>query len=66
MLTVLIALLVEFSGDAPVGALLDRVIDTAIGGAIALSAVALWPTPEAPQTRERLVALATTHQVAQP
>ena len=59
VLTVLIALLVEFSGGSPVGALLDRVIDTAVGGVIALSAVALWPTPEAPQTRECLAALVT-------
>ncbi len=59
VLTVLIALLVEFSGGSPVGALLDRVIDTAVGGAIALSAVALWPTPEAPQTRECLATLVT-------
>ncbi|MGO9976596.1 MAG: FUSC family protein [Solirubrobacteraceae bacterium] len=62
VLTVLIALLVEFSGGSPVGALLDRVIDTAVGGAIALSAVALWPTPEAPQTRECLAALVTAHE----
>jgi uncharacterized membrane protein YccC len=59
VLTVLIALLVEFSGGSPVGALLDRVIDTAVGGAIALSAIALWPTPEAPETRESLAALVT-------
>jgi uncharacterized membrane protein YccC len=59
VLTVLIALLVEFSGGSPVGALLDRVIDTAVGGAIALSAIALWPTPEAPQTSECLAALVT-------
>ena len=62
VLTVLIALLVEFSGGSPVGALLDRVIDTAVGGAIALSAIALWPTPEAPQTRECLAALVTAHR----
>jgi uncharacterized membrane protein YccC len=62
VLTVLIALLVEFSGGSPVGALLDRVIDTAVGGAIALSAIALWATPEAPQTRECLAALVTAHR----
>jgi uncharacterized membrane protein YccC len=62
VLTVLIALLVEFSGGSPVGVLLDRVIDTAVGGAIALSAVVLWPTPEAPQTRECLAALVTAHR----
>ncbi len=61
VLTVLIALLVEFSGGSPVGALLDRVIDTAVGSAIALSAVALWSTPEAPQARECFAALVTAH-----
>jgi uncharacterized membrane protein YccC len=50
----LIALLVEFSGGSPVGALVDRIIDTALGTAIALAAIILWPTREAPRTLERL------------
>ena len=54
LLTVLIALLAEFSGGSPVGVLLDRIIDTAIGTAIALGAIMLWPTREAPRTLDRL------------
>jgi uncharacterized membrane protein YccC len=53
-LTILIALVVEFSGGSPSGALIDRLLDTAIGGAIALGAFALWPTREAPRTQEEL------------
>jgi uncharacterized membrane protein YccC len=53
-LTVVIALLAEFSGGSPVGALADRLVDTAIGGAIALAAFLLWPTPEAPRLHRRL------------
>jgi uncharacterized membrane protein YccC len=41
VLTVLIALLAEFSGGSPVGALLDRIVDTAAGTAIALGAITL-------------------------
>jgi hypothetical protein len=54
LLAVLIALLAEFSGGSPVGVLLDRIIDTAIGTAIALGAIMLWPTREAPRTLDRL------------
>jgi uncharacterized membrane protein YccC len=54
LLAVLIALLAEFSGGSPVGVLLDRIIDTAIGTAIALGAIMLWPTREAPYTLDRL------------
>jgi len=50
VLTVLIALLAEFSGGSPVGALADRIVDTAVGTVIALAAITLWPTREAPQT----------------
>jgi uncharacterized membrane protein YccC len=56
LLAVLIALLAEFSGGSPVGVLLDRIIDTAIGTAIALGAIMLWPTREAPRTLDRLSA----------
>ena len=44
VLTVLIPLVVEFSGGSPVGALVDRVVRTGVGTAIALGAFILWPT----------------------
>ncbi len=50
VLVVPAALLVEFSGGSPVGALIDRIVDTAVGAAIVLGAFTLWPTREAPQT----------------
>jgi len=39
LLTVLVALLVEFGGGSPIGALGDRAIDTLAGAAIALGVV---------------------------
>lgn len=54
VLTVLIALVVEFSGGSPVSALFDRIVDTAVGTAIALSTFTLWPTREGPQMLESL------------
>ena len=54
VLVVLIALLVEFSGGSPVGALVDRILDTALGTAIALAAFIVWPTREMPRTLECL------------
>ena len=36
VLVVLVALMVEFSGGSPIGALIDRLIDTAVGAGIAL------------------------------
>ncbi len=59
VLTVLIALLAEFSGGSPAGALLDRIVDTAAGTAIALGAITLWPTREAPRTLEFLAGYVT-------
>ena len=59
VLTVLIALLAEFSGGSPAGALLDRIVDTAAGTAIALGAITLWPTREAPRTLEFLARYVT-------
>jgi uncharacterized membrane protein YccC len=59
VLTVLVALLAEFSGGSPVGALADRIVDTAAGTVIALAAIMLWPTPEAPQMLERLAGYVT-------
>ena len=59
ILTVLVALLTEFSGGSPVGALADRIVDTAIGTAIALAAITLWPTREAPQALECLAGYLT-------
>ena len=59
VLVVLVALLVEFSGGSPVGALIDRIVDTAVGAAIALGTFTLWPTREAPETHERLAAFVT-------
>ncbi len=59
VLVVLVALLVEFSGGSPIGALIDRLVDTAVGAAIALGAFTLWPTREAPDTHKRLAAFVT-------
>jgi len=59
VLVVLVALLVEFSGGSAVGALINRIVDTAVGAAIALGAFTLWPTREAPETHERLAAFVT-------
>jgi uncharacterized membrane protein YccC len=59
VLTVLIALVVQFSGGSPVGALMDRIADTAAGTAIALGAFVLWPTREAPKAFECLAAYVT-------
>ena len=59
VLTVLVALLAEFSGGSPVGALADRIVDTAVGTAIALAAITLWPPREAPQTLASLGAYVT-------
>ena len=59
VLTVLVALLAEFSGGSPVGALADRIVDTAVGTVIALAAITVWPTHEAPQTLERLAGFIT-------
>ena len=56
VLTVLIPLVFEFSGGSPVGALVDRVVDTGVGTAIALGAIVVWPTREAPRMRDRLAA----------
>jgi uncharacterized membrane protein YccC len=60
-LTVLVALLVEFAGGSAIGAVQERIVDTAIGGAIALGAFALWPTREEPALRESLTALIGAH-----
>jgi len=51
--------LVEFSGGSPIGALIDRLVDTAVGAAIALGAFTLWPTRETPDTQKRLAAFVT-------
>ncbi len=50
LLAVLVALLVQFSGGSPVGALGDRLVDTAVGTAVALVAISVWPTREAART----------------
>jgi len=47
LLTVLVALLVEFGGGSPVGALGDRLIDTVAGAAIGLAAIAVGPAAPA-------------------
>jgi uncharacterized membrane protein YccC len=57
LLTVVIALLAQFAGGSPIGALEDRLLDTALGGAIALAAFALWPTREAAMSGHRLAVL---------
>ena len=62
VLPVLIALLVEFSGGSPVGALLDRILDTAVGTAIALGTFVLWPTREAPRMLESLALYVTAER----
>jgi uncharacterized membrane protein YccC len=60
-LTVLVALLVEFAGGSAIGAVEERIVDTAIGGAIALGAFALWPTREEPALREAIAQLLAAH-----
>ncbi len=59
VLTVLVALLAGFSGGSPASALTDRIIDTAIGTAIALAAFTLWPTREQPKALEALTGFVT-------
>jgi uncharacterized membrane protein YccC len=59
VLTVLIALLAEFSGGSPVGALVDRIVDTALGTAIPLGAITLWPPPQAPRALDHLAVYVT-------
>ncbi len=59
VLTVLVALLADFSGGSPVGALGNRIVDTAVGTAIALAAITLWPPREAPRTLDGLAAYVT-------
>jgi uncharacterized membrane protein YccC len=59
VLTVLVALLADFSGGSPASALGDRIVDTAIGTAIALAAFALWPTREQPHALECLTRYVT-------
>ena len=59
VLPVLIALMIEFTGGSPVGALLDRILDTAAGTAIALGSYLLWPTREAPHMLESLALYVT-------
>ncbi|HEY0277257.1 MAG TPA: FUSC family protein, partial [Solirubrobacterales bacterium] len=63
LLTIVIALLAQFGGGSPIGALEDRLLDTALGGAIALTAFALWPTTEAASSAHRLAVL-VDHQRA--
>jgi uncharacterized membrane protein YccC len=57
LLTIVIALLAQFGGGSPIGALEDRLLDTALGGAIALAAFALWPTRETTTLGHRLSVL---------
>lgn len=61
MLTTLVALLVEFAGGSEIGAVEERIVDTAIGGVIALGAFALWPTREEPTLHARLADLLDAH-----
>ena len=60
LLAVLVALLVQFSGGSPVGALGDRLVDTTVGTAVALVAISVWPTREAARTLEGLAAFVDT------
>jgi uncharacterized membrane protein YccC len=60
-LTVLVALMVDFAGGSAIGAVEERIVDTAIGAAIALGAFALWPTPEEPALRQRVTDLIAAH-----
>ena len=53
LLTVLVALLVELGGGSPIGALGDRLIDTAAGAAIALGAITVARPPAASRWRLR-------------
>jgi hypothetical protein len=61
VLTILVALIAQFGGGSAIGALESRLLDTAIGGAIALGAFAIWPTREAPRLKESLATLVDTH-----
>ena len=59
LLAVLIALLVQFSGGSPVGALGYRLVDTAVGTAVALVAITVWPSREVVRTRQALATYVT-------
>ena len=61
LLTILVALLVAFAGGSAIGAVEERIVDTAIGAVIALGAFALWPTREEPALRASLQALVAAH-----
>ena len=57
LLTVLVALLVEFGGGSPIGALGDRAIDTLAGAAIALGVVTVarrWPSERSQESRPKV------------
>jgi uncharacterized membrane protein YccC len=54
VLPILVALLAEFSGGSPASELVDRIVDTAAGIAIAFGAITLWPTREAPRVLDSL------------
>jgi uncharacterized membrane protein YccC len=60
-LTVLVALVVVFAGGSAIGAIEDRIVDTAIGAVIALTTFALWPTREDETLRRRLGELVAAH-----
>jgi uncharacterized membrane protein YccC len=55
--TALIALLIAFFGAPEISAAKDRVLDTLVGGGLALLAYTTWPTWEAPRVRQRLAEL---------
>lgn len=52
--TVVVALLIDFSNGPVDIAVEDRIIDTVIGAAIAVLALALWPIREEARARDRL------------
>jgi hypothetical protein len=62
LLTVLVALLVEFGGGSPIGALGDRAIDTLAGAAIALGVVTVarrWPSEGSQESRLNFAGLSS-------
>ncbi|WDS38046.1 FUSC family protein [Pseudoxanthomonas sp.] len=62
LLTSMVVLMLSFEGYAPETALLDRVLATLIGSAVAMVAYALWPTWEGSRGRGTVAALLEADQ----
>jgi uncharacterized membrane protein YccC len=59
----LVVLLISFTGVAPKDVILPRGVNTAVGGALALAAYALWPTWERMQVGEMMARLLDAYRV---